>query len=909
VRFAFALLMTPDAALSRAADARDRPARSRALQTMIRNRLRLACFALAWAVLILVPLTLLLFDQAASHRAATAARAAVDAIDFDVAVTEALLTGLAPASALDARAPASFRAQTVEVATSAGSWIVLFGPNGWGRISTLRSFDPSGHEGSAARREVVAGGRPCVLLLRASGAEGQTIGIGVTRKGKVTSVLAPMPTVSSSTRVLDPPHLPAGWRSIVRDPGGATILARDTHTPAGASVGEGCVAEAASLLADAGSARSGWAVLAVVPDRDLGAPLYWALAAGAGAGGVLLIGAIALLFLLDARTERMLGRSIEASEGRFRVMADTVPSILFTTDPDGRCDYVNQRFCEYTGMTTEAARGFGWIAAVHPDDQPRVQRNLTRPSGGDLRLNEIRLRARDGTYRWFLDRKRAMRDTGGSVVKWFGSSTDIDDLKRSDAAVQRTNQRLIAVLSSIDECYYTVDRQWRITDVNTRAADFFCQDAASLLGCPLWEVGLGLFDGGIKAQFERALREHVAVHLEHQTVRDPRSWLAIHCYPWADGLSVFFSDVTPRKSAELAVQRTQELLHRTMDALSAEILILDEYGVLIAANAAWQRSNVLQAGCNYVAACRAAIPDELQREAAVTGLAAMLRGERRDTVIYYGRPTNGVPRWFQMRATCFGEGDALRVAIAHEDITEITRAEMELRQLTGRLLRVQDEERRRMAHELHETTAQNLVVTLMDFDRLAEVLSGIDKTSKALLDESRALVERSLQEIRTLSYLLHPPLLDELGLASALRWFVRGFQSRSGIAVSLTVSPDLGRLPEPVESALFRVVQESLTNIHRHSGSATAEINLANLGDEVSLRITDQGRGLPVERSGKTSDPALLGVGISGMRARLQQLGGELSIHSTSKGATVMARLSIRPSPVAGELAPRSASE
>ena len=196
-----------------------------------------------------------------------------------------------------------------------------------------------------------------------------------------------------------------------------------------------------------------------------------------------------------------------------------------------------------------------------------------------------------------------------------------------------------------------------------------------------------------------------------------------------------------------------------------------------------------------------------------------------------------------------------------------------------------------MARDLHDTTAQNLVAALLDIDRLTARLV-LDDASGELVEEVRKLIELSLQEIRTLSYLLHPPLLDELGLPSALRWFVRGFENRSGITIALTIEDDMERLPPPVESALFRVIQEALTNIHRHSESATAEIRLTRSAQEVVLEIADQGRGIATD-DGSAIDIASLGLGISGMRVRLHQLGGELVIHSTGQGTTVRAAISL----------------
>jgi len=152
------------------------------------------------------------------------------------------------------------------------------------------------------------------------------------------------------------------------------------------------------------------------------------------------------------------------------------------------------------------------------------------------------------------------------------------------------------------------------------------------------------------------------------------------------------------------------------------------------------------------------------------------------------------------------------------------------------------------------------------------------------------MVDQCLSEMRTLSYLLHPPLLDEIGLAPALRWYVNGFTSRSGIDVSLQISPEVGRLPSDIETALFRVIQESLGNVHRHSGSKTAVIKLRRRRGEVVLTISDSGAGIGTTASGKAGEEIRsLGVGIAGMSARLRQFGGKLDVRSSDRGTTVRA--------------------
>jgi signal transduction histidine kinase len=222
---------------------------------------------------------------------------------------------------------------------------------------------------------------------------------------------------------------------------------------------------------------------------------------------------------------------------------------------------------------------------------------------------------------------------------------------------------------------------------------------------------------------------------------------------------------------------------------------------------------------------------------------------------------------------------------------ERCRTEESMHRVSARLLQVQDEERRHIARELHDSTAQTMYGVAIKLRLIAESGSAREPKSDQLLAESRQLAEQCLSEMRTMAYLLHPPSLDELGLVPACRSLVKGFTERSGILVDLKAPADLDRLPREMETALFRVMQESLSNIHRHSGSKTACIQLSQSDHEIRLEVSDQGRGLVREMLDREIDHTRLGVGIAGMRERLRQLGGQLEIRSSSKGTTVIAVL------------------
>ncbi|MGA8274482.1 MAG: CHASE3 domain-containing protein [Candidatus Sulfotelmatobacter sp.] len=213
--------------------------------------------------------------------------------------------------------------------------------------------------------------------------------------------------------------------------------------------------------------------------------------------------------------------------------------------------------------------------------------------------------------------------------------------------------------------------------------------------------------------------------------------------------------------------------------------------------------------------------------------------------------------------------------------------EESLRQLTARLLHMQDEERRKFSRELHDSIGQYLVGIKMSLDMVSRA-----HPTDTLLVGAIKLLDQSIVETRTISHLLHPPLLDEVGFASAARWYIEGFSARSGVEVKLEMPENLSRLPRPLELVLFRILQESLTNIHRHSKSTKAEVALTLLPDRVVLQVKDYGRGIPQDllKAFRTRGTSF-GVGLTGMRERVRELGGRLEIQSNLSGTQISATM------------------
>jgi PAS domain S-box-containing protein len=349
----------------------------------------------------------------------------------------------------------------------------------------------------------------------------------------------------------------------------------------------------------------------------------------------------------------------------------------------------------------------------------------------------------------------------------------------------------------------------------------------------------------------------------------------------------FIRDLTERNKAAARIDESQRRMQALFDKAIDAIMFADSTGHWIDVNSAacelfgYTRKEILEMKFGD-------FTPEDKRDAIVKIWDDVIAGGKLqgEGVI---RRKDGTTRDIEYRAVA-NVLPGLHCTFMH-DITARKEAERSLHQLSGRLLRLQDEGRRRIARQLHDTTAQNLGALRLNLSRIAQF--AVDPAIQDPMEESIALTEKSITEIRTLSYLLHPPLIDEAGLLMSLRWFTRGFQERSGIIVKLTAPEQLDRLPSEMETAVFRIVQEALTNIQRHSGSASAGIRLERQAHSIRLEIEDEGHGLPAHL--RDHEAALLasGVGIAGMQERVRELGGQMKIESEDRGTRVVVNLPI----------------
>lgn len=359
-------------------------------------------------------------------------------------------------------------------------------------------------------------------------------------------------------------------------------------------------------------------------------------------------------------------------------------------------------------------------------------------------------------------------------------------------------------------------------------------------------------------------------------------------------------DVTADRTVRAEIERSHMLLQTTLDALSAHIAILDGNGTIVAVNQAWHRfaerggyaTPDHGVGSNYVEACRAAAATDTQAALVAASLDAMLSGQRREFRLSY----RCGDRFFQMTAAWFTHEGAAHVVVAHEDVTELASARRDVRDIAGRLLSLQEDERQRIAADLHDSTAQHIVAAGLGLMGV-QAAAGDPKDVERAVAKVRSSLDEAHREIRTLSYLLFPPDLRANGLAASLRRFVEGFSERTALKGIARVTGEVDRIQPELQRAILRVVQEALVNVHRHAAASRVSVSLRRDAAGLHLRVGDDGRGMPGSRTKVAAQPASLGVGIPGMEARMRQFGGTMTIASGARGTTIRAFIPLHGDP------------
>jgi PAS domain S-box-containing protein len=492
-------------------------------------------------------------------------------------------------------------------------------------------------------------------------------------------------------------------------------------------------------------------------------------------------------------------------------------------------------------------------------------------------------------------------------------NTPPDELKAAEAM----RSRLAAIVESSDDAIVAKDLNGIITAWNSSAERIFGYTETEVLGKPITII----IPPELHAQEADILhRLRAGERIEHfETVRitkaGERVLVSLTVSPVRDstgkivGASKIARDVTRIRRIEQALLESEQRMRFCLEAANIGTWDWDIESGTVRWSENKEKINGLLPGSfpGNFAACLEGVHDE-DRLGVSEAVQRALESAGECHVEYRQVRADGSLGWMEAhgKVLCDASGRPQRMIGVCRDISEhkfseqalrdareqlearveertceLDQAQQRLRILSARLLQMQDDERRRIARELHDTAGQILVALNLN---LVPVEEELRKTNSGLvrpITESLRLVEELSRDLRTMSHLLHPPLLDEAGLKSAVRWYVEGFAERSKIEVDLRLDPGLGRLPAELETAMFRIVQECLTNIHRHSGSSFASIAITREEHSATIEIRDRGKGMPM--------PMRAGVGIQGMGERVRQLGGHLEIDSGSGGTRVTA--------------------
>jgi PAS domain S-box-containing protein len=592
-----------------------------------------------------------------------------------------------------------------------------------------------------------------------------------------------------------------------------------------------------------------------------------------------------------------------AVEGHLRLLIDEIPVIVWRKFPEGSADFLNKPFRDYTGLSLKDGMGWAWMNAFHPDDRLMEEWRAAFAAGKPFE-KEVRLHRSDGQYRWFLVRAVPVQDERGNIVKWYGLTCDIEDLKSRE-------DRVRLIIDALPTMVWILQPDGGVDFVNQRWMDYTGLSLEEVIAQPtrpvhsedlprVMEKWLADLGAGVASEDEMRLRRADGEY----------RWFLVRTAPLRDGQGDAVKwcgvsiDIDDRKRAEEALRSSEREQRRIAAQLEKERARLVEAqevakmgsweAEMPGLNVIWseQTHGIFETDPSRFHPTRSKFREFIHPEDCAKVDAAFVASLSRHspcTVEYRIVMPDGRVKILEERWQAFHdeEGKPVRVAGTCRDITERVRAEEEFQRLSGKLLRSQDEERRRIARDLHDSTGQDLVALAAMLGQLSGSIPPTERKKRRLLSECKTLADKCMREVRTLSYVLHPPTLDQAGLSAAIPDYVDGFTKRSGIQVDLEVPPSVGRMAREIELVLFRVVQEALTNIQRHSGSQQAKIRI-DRNSNLTLEISDLGRGLSTTKQKEEDEVRLeIGVGIPSMQERVKLIGGRFEIDSGSQGTTV----------------------
>ena len=593
----------------------------------------------------------------------------------------------------------------------------------------------------------------------------------------------------------------------------------------------------------------------------------------------------------------------------YRLIADTIPHMVWTAGADGALDYFNRRCNEYTGLDSAQLAGWAWKDVVHPDDRERCLATWTRSlQSGERYEVEFRLRRADGNYRWHHGVAIPTRGADGRTARWFGTCTDVEDQFRSAQiledmvqqrarAQQQAEHRLQGIIDNEPECVKLVDDRGHLLEMNAAGLRMIEADgAASVLGQCVYPLVTEPHRAAFRVLIERVCRgERGILEFEIVGLKGTRRWLETHAAPYHDRASGrtyslgITRDVTDRRRAEQALRESERRFEVFMDLVPAQAWIRDRDGRYLYVN----RPHAIAQGL--------APAQMLGRPVAEFFPAATTEAfrERDVQVLREGVPlqfTDNLPdgTWLKVKFPLPLPDGQTGVAGIAIDVTERLEAERmvriyadRVREMVGRLIHAQELERRRLSDDLHDLIGQNLTALGIELAALKSTLP-VDVAPHVMqrAEAMAGLLVDTIESIRGVMTELRPPALEDYGLVPALHWYADVFRQRTGMKVRANAQQASLRLPRDAELALFRIVQEALTNAAKHSGGTSVEISVVEHEGNVRVVIQDDGRGFVDPVGARSAGRG--GWGLPTMRERAEAHGGSLRIEFPGCGTRVV---------------------
>ena len=590
---------------------------------------------------------------------------------------------------------------------------------------------------------------------------------------------------------------------------------------------------------------------------------------------------------------------LRESEDRYRDLVEHSTDLICTHDLQGRLLSVNELPIRLLGYSLDELLQKPMRDFLLPEARAQFDESLlTIQKDGVVKGSMIVLTKAGERRIWEYHNTLRTEGVNAPIVR--GIAHDVTDQKRLEKALRLSEEKFAkAFQSSPVEFVITTFQEGRFLEVNEAFERNNGVSREECIGRTSIELGIWESPNDRAAVLEH-LRKHGRLKEWEIKTRTKSGESRVKRYS-AEPIQIggdrcilaVCEDITERKRADAAVLQERDRAQQYLDIADVILLALDLDGRISLINRkgcstlGWEERDLR--GRDWIETCLPPRTRATLRATFHNLLSGDISSVENPILTKCGRE-----RLIRWRNSLLRDGDGRVVGTlsSGEDITERQRAQEELQRLSGQLLRLQDEERRKIARDLHDSTGQNLVVLATNLSQLDALLPSSATRLHVLSVSCRKLADQCVREIRTLSYLLHPPLLDETGLADAIRHFSEGFAKRSGIRACLKVTPNFGRMPKDVELTLFKVVQESLTNVQRHSGNSRVKIELNRIGKDVTVEISDTGRRRSARRAGTNSDiPFEVGVGIPSMQERVNMIGGFLSIDSNRCGTTIRVKI------------------